>query len=47
MEEVIQYDLSTPWDISSATNQVESNAFTGEEDNIRNIQFIQMEPLCI
>jgi hypothetical protein len=36
---VIQYDLSTPWDISSATNQVESNAFTGEEDNIRNIQF--------
>ena len=36
---VIQYDLTTPWDISSATNQVESNAFTGEEDNIRNIQF--------
>ena len=36
---VIQYDLSTPWDISSATNEVESNLFTGEEDNIRNIQF--------
>ena len=36
---VIQYDLSTPWDISSATNQVESNAFTGEENNLRNIQF--------
>ena len=36
---VIQYDLTTPWDLSSATNQVESNAFTGEENNIRNIQF--------
>ena len=36
---VIQYDLSTPWDISSETNEVESNLFTGEEDNIRNIQF--------
>ena len=36
---VIQYDLSTPWDLSSATNQVESNAFTGEENNLRNIQF--------
>ena len=36
---VIQYDLTTPWDLSSATNQVESNAFTGEENNLRNIQF--------
>ena len=36
---VIQYDLLTPWDLSSATNQVESNAFTGEENNLRNIQF--------
>ena len=36
---VIQYDLTTPWDLSSKTNQVESNAFTGEENNLRNIQF--------
>ena len=36
---VIQYDLTTPWDLSSATNQVESNVFTGEENNLRNIQF--------
>jgi len=36
---VIQYDLTTPWDLSSTTNQVESNAFTGEENNLRNIQF--------
>ena len=36
---VKQFDLSTPWDISSATNKVESNSFTGEENNLRNIQF--------
>ncbi len=36
---VKQFDLSTPWDLSSATNKVESNAFTGEENNLRNIQF--------
>jgi len=36
---VKQFDLSTPWDISSATNKVESNVFTGEENNLRNIQF--------
>ena len=36
---VKQFDLSTPWDLSSATNEVQSNSFTGEEDNLRNIQF--------
>ena len=36
---VKQFDLSTPWDISSATNKVESNSFTSEENNLRNIQF--------
>ena len=36
---VKQFDLPTPWDISSATNKVESNDFTGEENNLRNIQF--------
>ena len=36
---VKQFDLSTPWDLSSATNKVESNSFTGEENNLRNIQF--------
>ena len=36
---VKQYDLPTPWNISSATNKVESNSFTGEENNLRNIQF--------
>ena len=36
---VKQFDLSTPWNISSATNKVESNSFTGEENNLRNIQF--------
>ena len=30
---VKQFDLSTPWDLSSATNKVESNSFTGEENN--------------
>ncbi len=36
---VKQFDLTTPWDLSSATNKVESNSFTGEENNLRNIQF--------
>ncbi len=36
---VKQFDLPTPWDLSSATNKVESNSFTGEENNLRNIQF--------
>ena len=36
---VKQFDLSTPWDLSSANNEVQSNSFTGEEDNLRNIQF--------
>ena len=36
---VKQFDLPTPWDLSSATNEVQSNSFTGEEDNLRNIQF--------
>ncbi len=36
---VKQLDLPTPWDLSSATNQVQSNSFLGEEDNLRNIQF--------
>ena len=36
---VKQFDLPTPWDLSSATNKVESNSFSGEENNLRNIQF--------
>ena len=36
---VKQFDLSTPWDLSSATNEVQSNSFKGEENNLRNIQF--------
>ena len=36
---VKQLDLPTPWDLSSATNEVQSNSFLGEEDNLRNIQF--------
>mgnify|MGYP001350620947 CR=1 FL=1 len=36
---VLQYDLSTPWDVSSATNLVESDSYAGQENNIRNIQF--------
>ncbi len=36
---VKQFDLTTPWDLSSATNKVESNSFSGEENNLRNIQF--------
>ncbi len=36
---VKQLDLATPWDLSSATNEVQSNSFLGEEDNLRNIQF--------
>ncbi len=36
---VKQFDLTTPWDLSSATNKVESNSFLGEENNLRNIQF--------
>ena len=36
---VKQFDLPTPWDLSSATNEVQSNSFKGEENNLRNIQF--------
>ena len=36
---VKQFDLPIPWDLSSATNKVESNSFSGEENNLRNIQF--------
>ena len=36
---VKQFDLPTPWDLSTATNKVESNSFSGEENNLRNIQF--------
>ncbi len=34
-----QYDLTTAWDISSATNNVCSNSFEDEEAQLRNIQF--------
>jgi len=36
---VLQYDLATPWDVSSATNLVESSSYLSQENNIRNIQF--------
>ena len=36
---VKQFDLPTPWDLSSTINKVQSNSFTGEENNLRNIQF--------
>ena len=38
-EVVSQYDLTTAWDVSSATNNVCSNSFGGEESDMRNIQF--------
>jgi len=38
-EVVSQYDLATAWDVSSATNNVCSNSFGGEESDMRNIQF--------
>ena len=38
-EKVSQYDLTTAWDVSSATNNVCSNSFGGEESDMRNIQF--------
>ncbi|WP_415275370.1 autotransporter domain-containing protein [Candidatus Pelagibacter sp. Uisw_116] len=38
-EVVSQYDLTTAWDVSSATNNVCSNSFGGEEFDMRNIQF--------
>ena len=36
---VCSYDLTTPWDVSSATNLVRSNSFEDEEGQLRNIQF--------
>ena len=40
LEKLFQYDLTTPWDVSSATNNVESsNSYLSQENNIRNIQF--------
>ncbi len=38
-EVVSQYDLTTAWDVSSATNNVCSNSFGGQEADMRNIQF--------
>ena len=38
-EVVSQYDLTTAWDVSSATNNVCSNSFGAEESDMRNIQF--------
>ena len=34
-----QYDLTTAWDVDTATNNVCSNSFASEEANMRNIQF--------
>ena len=34
-----QYDLTTAWDVSTATNNVCSNSYAGEESDMRNIQF--------
>ena len=36
---VSQYDLTTAWDVSTATNNVCSNSYAGEESDMRNIQF--------
>ena len=36
---VSQYDLTTAWDVSTATNNVCSNSFGSEEADMRNIQF--------
>ena len=36
---VSQYDLTTAWDVSTATNNVCSNSFASEESDMRNIQF--------
>ena len=38
-EVVSQYDLTTAWDVSTATNNVCSNSFGSEEADMRNIQF--------
>ncbi|MDC1129249.1 autotransporter domain-containing protein [Candidatus Pelagibacter sp.] len=38
-EVVSQYDLTTAWDVSSATNNVCSNSFGDQESDMRNIQF--------
>ena len=36
---VSQYDLTTAWDVTTATNNVCSNSYAGEESDMRNIQF--------
>tara|TARA_B100000575_G_scaffold240985_1_gene203873 strand:- start:76 stop:2226 length:2151 start_codon:yes stop_codon:yes gene_type:complete len=37
-EIIAQYDLTTPWDVTSMTNQQCSPSIAGDEDKLRNIQ---------